>query len=267
MSGRIFFCPSDGSFSPSPQEKSGEKRRGRGRKMKKGKVEKKPPDILYKGDGMTKKANSGSQSVETAWTNLSVGITDVIKELMKQRGISMTKLAKEIKYAQSSLSDIFAEKSPETTESADTAIEKKKQTRRWSFPLLLLVSNHFGVPLHEIIRAAETKETIPWLTMRLAKTPPHTMDRLELIVQSVAPEGTAADALNLYYTSQMFSLAAPDYVNRYIDGELSDEDVYRQLVAILESEPPEGNLWGGVKRTLNPGGDGPFSEAKKGVRG
>lgn len=33
-------------FPPSPQEKSGEKRRGRGRKMKKGKVEKKPPDIL-----------------------------------------------------------------------------------------------------------------------------------------------------------------------------------------------------------------------------
>lgn len=47
MSGRIFFSVHRTVlFPPSPQEKSGEKRRGRGRKMKKGKVEKKPPDIL-----------------------------------------------------------------------------------------------------------------------------------------------------------------------------------------------------------------------------
>lgn len=204
---------------------------------------------------MTRKQGSGSSSVDNEWTNLSVDITEVVMGLLKQRGLSVTKFAKLINYPQSSLSDIVNEKR------VDPSAPRKagKQVRRWSFPLLILTCKALGVPLHEVIRAATTKETIPWLAMRLSRTPPCTMDRLELIVKALAPEGTDDWVVNMFFSAQMFDIAAHDYVQRYLDGKISDEEVYRTLVKIMEEEPPEGNLWTGVKRVLDPGKGGTFS--------
>ena len=80
------------------------------------------------------------------------------------------------------------------------------------------------------------------------------MDRLGLIVRSVAPDGASEEVLNLVYSAQMFSIAVPDYVRRYVKGEFTDEEVYSTLKKAVESAPEDGNIWTRVYDMLSHGG-------------
>ena len=88
------------------------------------------------------------------------------------------------------------------------------------------------------------------------------MDRLDKLVRAVAPAGTEKGVLDFFYTAQMFEVAAPGYVKRYLDGQVSDADAYALLKEAAASEDPETNLWGEVKRRVGHADGGPFSPAK-----
>lgn len=189
----------------------------------------------------SKKKNGETENPDSRWQTLSAGISAVIERLMKEKEDlnTKTRLAKKLGYAQSAISDIF---------------NKNKPSRCWSMPLLLRVAEEFNVEAWAIIKAAgEKDEGYAWLTLRLADTEPATETRLDRIVKAIAPEGTETQLKNLYYTSQMFSVSAPDYVARYLKGDVNDMDVYLKLKRALKEsmESPEREpLWHVVKRTF-----------------
>ena len=182
----------------------------------------------------------GSDRIDQEWSDLSRRISEIVIALLKDKGSNKSQMAREIGYAQSAISD---------------TLNATKPKRRWSFPLLMLVAEYLKVPMHSIIKSAEDGAlTVPWLQLHLAKTPPASMDRLDLIVKTLAPEKTEEALLSMFYTAQMLDLSAPDYVNEYVDGKHSDEEVYQTLQQIdekrMESEPPVP-LWAAVKNALS----------------
>lgn len=173
----------------------------------------------------------------TPWQKLSGKISSVVEKMLEDRGVTKTQLAKEIHYAQSAISDTF---------------NPDKPRRTWSFPLLLLVCEYLRIPVYKVIEAAEQGGEAPWLTLYLAKTPPNSMDRLELLVHTCASREEAGDArlMSLYYSAQMFENCAPQKVQSYLDGELGDQEIYDFLHRVLDNLTEGEPLWNGVKRAV-----------------
>jgi len=184
------------------------------------------------------KENRGISRVDEAWKTLSERISKVVVKLLEDRRVSQAQLARELNYAQSSLSD---------------TLNPAKPDRRWSFPLLLLVSEYLDTPVHAIIEAAEKGDEVAWLELYLAKKAPHSMDRLELIVRTCASkeEEKNAQLMHLYYNAQMFENYAPLLVKSYLNGEMKDRDMYDFLHKVKGSLQEGDHLWNGVKQEAN----------------
>ena len=56
----------------------------------------------------------------------------------------------------------------------------------------------------------------------------------------------------MYYNAHMFELAAPEYVQEYLGGKISDTKVYEDLSEIIESA--DINFWACVKAQLETSG-------------
>ena len=72
---------------------------------------------------------------------------------------------------------------------------------------------------------------------------------MDAIVKAIAPGEASGELLNMYYNVDMLKVAAPDYVQKYLDGELSDSQVYGDLSEIIENS--DNNFWICVKEQLS----------------
>ena len=52
----------------------------------------------------------------------------------------------------------------------------------------------------------------------------------------------------MFYNAHMLELAAPNYVQKYLDGKISDAKVYEDLNEIIENA--DTNFWACVKAQL-----------------
>ena len=172
-----------------------------------------------------------------------------LKQLIEAEGISPTEWGRRIGVGQSTVSSTLHGKRP------------------FSPRFLAAASLYFNLEYGELFSAARAAaeqkgEGAQHLVAICCRTHPHSFDRLEKIVQAVAPAGADKSLLALYYTSQMFELAAPDYVHKYLDGGLSDDAVYTLLKEVADNLATDGNFWGEVKKRVGRDDGGAFSEIK-----
>lgn len=166
-----------------------------------------------------------AKTAQTRQEKLHRNLTRVVMELLTQRNWNRQRLSDRTGVPHSTLSAIAAE------------------SRGWSLDALLRVAVVFNVRLSDIIKAAETQDDISVLMIHLAGTEPNTKERLNRIIAATAPEGTPPEVVGCHYTADMMGLAAPQYVADYLNGLVSDPDVYSFLNEVRDSLDPDEPLW------------------------
>ena len=162
---------------------------------------------------------------------LEEGLTRVIGEAISQKGWSKQTLSEKAGIAQSTISVLMA---------GDGAA----RGRSWTLKQLIRVSVVLGVPLAELIAAAESGEQLPELMIDLAGTEPHSKERLTRLVRTLAAKGTSKEVLDLYFTAEMMQISVPKYAADYYAGAVSDREVYNLLTRVNNALGPQENLWG-----------------------
>ena len=188
---------------------------------------------------MNKSAKKTKKTVEikdAEWGRLSQRICRIIEKVMEEQGINKSRLAERIKYPQSALSDVFTP-------------DKTDRKRRWSMPLLMAVCEELSLYLPDVIRAAWEGSALAWLKFHLSTKAPQSLDRLDAIVKSIAPGDASEELRSMFYNVDMLEVAAPAYVQKYLNGEISDIQVYEDLNDIMEIS--DNNFWACVKNKLN----------------
>ena len=160
---------------------------------------------------------------------LEEGLTRVIKGALAQKGWNKQKLAEATGIARSTISVLFA---------------GGDKNRCWTIKQLVRVAVALGIPLAELIAAAESGEELSSLMIELAGTEPASKERLTRIIQTLAAKGTAQEVLDLYFTADMMAISTPEYVKEYLNGEVDDRSVYELLTRVNENLGPTENLWG-----------------------
>ena len=182
-----------------------------------------------------KKTKKTVQLKDAEWGKLSQRICRIIEKVMDEQGLSKFQLAKRIKYPQSALNDVFTP-------------DDSGRKRRWSVPLLMAVCEELSLYFPDVIRAAWEGSTLAWLKFHLATREPQSRERLDAIVKAVSPGDASEELRNIFYNVNMFEVAAPGYVQKYLAGELSDAKVYEDLSDIIENA--DTNFWTCVKNQL-----------------
>ena len=185
---------------------------------------------------LSKKPKKPIQVKDTEWGRLSQRICRIIEKVMDDQGLNKSQLAKRIKYPQSAFNDVFT---PDDT----------GRKRRWSVPLLMAVCEELSLYFPDVIRAAWEGSTLAWLKFHLSTKEPQSYDRLDAIVKAIAPGDASEELRNMFYNVNMFEVAAPDYVKKYLAGEISDAKVYEDLDEIIENA--DTNFWACVKTQLS----------------
>ena len=175
------------------------------------------------------------QLKDTEWGRLSQRICRIIEKVIDDQGLNKSQLAKRIKYPQSALNDVFT---PDDT----------GRKRRWSIPLLMAVCEELSLYFPDVIHAAWEGSALAWLKFNLSAKEPQSLDRLDAIVKAIAPGDASEELRNMFYNVHMLEIAAPNYVKRYLDGEISDAKIYEDLNDIAEN--CNTNFWKDVKDQL-----------------
>ena len=183
-----------------------------------------------------KKQKTAVHLKDVEWGRLSQRICRIIEKVMDNQGINKSQLAKRMKYPQSALGDVF---SP----------DDKGRKRRWSVPLLLAVCDELSLYFPDLIRAAWEGSTLAWLKFNLSSHEPQSMERLDAIIKTIAPDDTNPELKDMYYNVHLLEVAAPDYVQKYLAGEITDTKVYEDLSDIIDSA--ETNFWKAVQEQPN----------------
>ncbi len=184
---------------------------------------------------LSKKAKKPVTLKDIEWGRLSQRICRIVEKVMEDQGLNKSQLAQRIKYPQSALSDVF---SPDDT----------GRKRRWSVPLLMAVCEELSLYFPDVIKAAWEGSTLAWLKFHLSTKEPQSIDRLDAIVKAIAPGDASDDLREMFYNAHMLELAAPGYVQKYLDGEITDTKVYEDLSEIIENA--DSNFWACVKSCL-----------------
>ena len=184
---------------------------------------------------LLKKQKKAVQLKDVEWGRLSQRICRIIEKVLNDQGLNKSQLAKRMKYPQSALNDVFT---PDDT----------GRKRRWSIPLLMAVCEELSLYFPDVIRAAWDGSALAWLKFHLSAKEPQSRERLDAISKAIAPGDASQEMLEMFYNVQMFEVAAPGYVNKYLSGELTDAKVYEDLTEIIENS--ENNFWGAVKEQL-----------------
>lgn len=166
-----------------------------------------------------------AKTAQSRQEKLHKNLTRVVTNLLAQRDWNRQRLSERTGVPHSTLSAIAA------------------GSRGWSLDPLLRVAVVFNVRLSDLIKAAETQDDISVLMIHLAGTEPKTKERLNRIIAAAAPEGTPAEVIALHYNSDMMGLAAPHYVGDYLNGLVSDPDVYDFLCEVRDSLNEGENFW------------------------
>ena len=182
-----------------------------------------------------KKTKKPVKLKDMEWGRLSQRICRIIEKVMEDQGLNKSQLAKRIKYPLSALSDVFT---PDDT----------GRKRRWSVPLLMAVCEELSLYFPDVISAAWEGSALAWLNFYLATKEPQSLERLDAIVKAIAPGDASEELRDMFYNAHMLELAAPEYVQKYLAGEISDTRVYEDLSEIIENA--DVNFWACVKAQL-----------------
>ena len=185
---------------------------------------------------MNKKVKKPVQLKDAEWGRLSQRICRIIEKVMDEQGLNKSQLAKRIKYPQSALSDVFTP-------------DDSGRKRRWSVPLLMAVCEELSLYFPDVIRAAWEGSTLAWLKLHLSTKEPQSLERLDAIIKAIAPGDASEELREMFYNVHMLEVAAPDYVQKYLAGNLSDAKFYEDLSEIIENA--DTNFWSCVKNQLN----------------
>ena len=185
---------------------------------------------------LPKKVKKPVQLNDAEWGRLSQRICRIIEKVMNDQQLNKSQLAKRIKYPQSALNDVFTP-------------DDKGRKRRWSIPLLMAVCEELSLYFPDVIHAAWEGSTLAWLKFHLSTKEPQSLERLDAIVKAIAPGDASEELREMFYNVNMLEVAAPDYVQKYLAGNLTDAKVYEDLSEIIENA--EANFWSCVKNQLN----------------
>jgi transcriptional regulator with XRE-family HTH domain len=180
------------------------------------------------------KADYVAKTAEKRFARLCDGLTETITGVLAQKGWTRQQLSRRTGIAHSTLSNIM-----------------NSATRTWNINLLLRVAVALDVKLSDIISAAESADDCSALLLAVGGTEPQSKERLALIIQSVAPAGTSGEMLKVFYSVDMMNAVASSYVSRYLSGELSDRDIYNQLLEVSSSLTGDENLWAKFAEVLS----------------
>ena len=183
-----------------------------------------------------KKTKKAVQLKDIEWGRLSQRICRIIEKVMTDQGLNKSQLAQRMKYPQSALNDVFT---PDDT----------GRKRRWSVPLLMAVCEELSLYFPDVIRAAWDGSALAWLKFHLSSKEPQSRERLDAVIKAIAPGDTSDELREMFYNVHMLEVAAPCYVQKYLDGELTDAKVYEDLEEIAENS--SADFWANVKAQLN----------------
>ena len=184
---------------------------------------------------LPKKAKKPVQLNDAEWGKLSQRICRIIEKVMNDQQLNKSQLAKRIKYPQSALNDVFTP-------------DDNGRKRRWSIPLLMAVCEELSLYFPDVVHAAWEGSTLAWLKFHLSTKEPQSLERLDAIIKAIAPGDASEELREMFYNVHMLEVAAPEYVQKYLSGLLSDTKVYEDLRDI--SENSDANLWTCVKAQL-----------------
>ena len=184
---------------------------------------------------LPKKAKKPVQLNDAEWGKLSQRICRIIEKVMNDQQLNKSQLAKRIKYPQSALNDVFTP-------------DDNGRKRRWSIPLLMAVCEELSLYFPDVVHAAWEGSTLAWLKFHLSTKEPQSLERLDAIIKAIAPGDASEELREMFYNVHMLEVAAPEYVQKYLSGLLSDTKVYEDLRDI--SENADANLWTCVKAQL-----------------
>lgn len=184
---------------------------------------------------LPKKVKKPVQLNDAEWGRLSQRICRIIEKVMNDQQLNKSQLAKRIKYPQSALNDVFTP-------------DDKGRKRRWSIPLLMAVCEELSLYFPDVIHAAWEGSTLAWLKFHLSTKEPQSLERLDAIVKAIAPGDASEELRDMFYNVHMLEVAAPEYVQKYLAGEITDAKVYEDLNDIIENA--DTNFWACVKAQL-----------------
>ena len=187
-------------------------------------------------DKALKRSKKPIQFKDMEWGRLSQRICRIIEKVIDDQGLNKSQLAKRIKYPQSAFNDVFTP-------------DENGRKRRWSVPLLMAVCEELSLYFPDVIRAAWEGTALAWLKFHLSSKEPQSLDRLDAIVKAIAPGDASEELRNMFYNVHMLEVAAPEYVQQYLQGKISDAKVYEDLNEIIENA--DANFWTCVKNQLN----------------
>lgn len=157
---------------------------------------------------------------------LDKNLTDAISSVLTQKGWSRQDLSRKCGIPHSTLSAIMT-----------------GGVRAWNLQHIMRIAVALGVKFSDIILAAERKDDVSIMLIAVAGTAPQTRERLDKIIGCVAPEGTTAEMMAMFYTAELMDAVAPGYVADYLIGKIGDQDVYSTLSEVASSLEPGENLW------------------------
>ena len=187
-------------------------------------------------DKALKRSKKPIQLKDMEWGRLSQRICRIIEKVIDDQGLNKSQLAKRIKYPQSAFNDVFTP-------------DENGRKRRWSVPLLMAVCEELSLYFPDVLRAAWEGSALAWLKFHLASKEPQSLDRLDAIVKAIAPGDASEELRNMFYNVHMLEVAAPEYVQQYLQGKISDAKVYEDLNEIIENA--DANFWTCVRNQLN----------------
>lgn len=160
--------------------------------------------------------------IRDSYAEMLGNITTAVKDLLVQKVMSASDLARQTGIAQPTVSRLLA----------DTC------TREWRLEHLFRISYSQGIPLADIIGAAENGTTIPREAILLAGTLPRTPERLNRLLMYPSPAGVDPQVVETCLTATMLKLIAPEVYDGYTSGYISDKEIKRIANIVKEKCGP-----------------------------
>ena len=166
---------------------------------------------------------------DAEWRSLSARIGRVVLTVLKDRGMSKQRFAELMGYAQPTVSTLFNE-----------ALED----RCWSGPTLVAAARVLKVQVSEIIKAAEDEEgRDAFVAKAFIGGKDGSDERLEGILQWVAPKNLSEDARKMFYRTSVMEATVPALVRAYRSGEIGDARLMELLRKATTASEDASQMW------------------------
>lgn len=165
---------------------------------------------------------------EAAYAEFLGNITRVVKDILVQRVLSGNDLAKQTGIAQPTVSVLLS---------------GGASNRSWRLEHIARVAYSQGIPLADIVAAAEKGEVISSDSMALMGTAPRSPERLARILKYPLMEGLDEKSADIYLTADMCRLVLPGIYARYTCGEMGDDELRSAVCLVRKKCKAPDKFW------------------------